>query len=317
MHGVGTETIEATFRAAGYAAPILVQSQAKPDPDFPTVKFPNPEEPGAIDLSLETAKNFDADLVIANDPDADRCAAAAFDPKVGWRMLRGDEVGILLGYFIATTMPEMTRGKAFANSIVSSSALSKIAAKFKIEFYETLTGFKWLAKIPNLGFGYEEALGYDVDALTVNDKDGISAALMLAQCLGVLKERGTTIIEYLDEIWNIFGYHRTEQISVRVESLAQVDSILSRLRTQQPTSIAGHAVTLFEDLNIATKKLPATNGLRLWLDEGIRIIIRPSGTEPKMKCYIEVVRPGGSDADKADADGIVSSLKGELLALLS
>ena len=317
MHGVGTETIEATFKAAGYAAPILVVEQAQPDPDFPTVKFPNPEEPGAIDLSLATAKAQNADLVIANDPDADRCAAAAFDPKVGWRMLRGDEVGILLGYFIATSRPEMTRGKAFANSIVSSSALSKIAAAHKIEFYETLTGFKWLAKIPNLGFGYEEALGYDVDALTVNDKDGISAALMLAQVLGVLQERGVTVIEYLDEIWNTYGYHRTEQISVRVESLRQVEDILSRLRTQTPTSVAGHAVELFEDLNIASKKLPATNGLRLWLKDGIRIIIRPSGTEPKMKCYIEVVRPGGSDADKSEADSIVSALKGELLALLS
>lgn len=317
MHGVGTETIEAVFKTAGYANPILVVEQAQPDPDFPTVQFPNPEEPGAIDLSLKVAREVGADLVIANDPDADRCAAAALDPALGWRMLRGDEVGALLGYFIAQELPESTKGKAFANSIVSSSVLSKIAAGHGIEFHETLTGFKWLAKIPNLGFGYEEALGYAVDALSVNDKDGVSAALMLAQCQGVLAGRGMSVLDYLDEVWNKFGFHRTEQISIRVEDLKQVDTTLARLRTTKPTAIAGYTVNLFEDLLNPTNDMPPTNGLRIWLEDGIRIIIRPSGTEAKLKCYIEVVRPGGSAADKARAEEMVTELRSELLKELS
>ena len=317
MHGVGTETVQAVFKAAGYAAPILVTEQSAPDPDFPTVQFPNPEEPGAIDLSLKVARENGADLVIANDPDADRCAAAALDPQLGWRMLRGDEVGALLGYFIAEELPETTIGKSFANSNVSSSILSKIAAGHGIEFHETLTGFKWLAKIPNLGFGYEEALGYAVDALSVNDKDGVSAALMLAQCQGVLAERGLTVLEYLDEVWNKYGFHRTEQISIRVEDLAQVDVTLARLRATKPTAIAGFKVTLFEDLLDPSGDLPPTNGLRIWLDNGIRIIIRPSGTEAKLKCYIEVVRPGGAPADKAEAEDMVVALRSQLLKELS
>ncbi len=317
MHGVGTETVEAVFAAAGYAAPILVAAQAQPDPDFPTVQFPNPEEPGAIDLSLQTAKESNADLVIANDPDADRCAAAALDPKVGWRMLRGDEVGALLGYFIASEMPELIVGKSFANSIVSSSILSKIANHHRIEFHETLTGFKWLAKIENLGFGYEEALGYAVDALTVNDKDGVSAALMLAQVLGVLKERNTGVIEYLDLIWNTYGFHRTEQISIRVASLDQVDKVLAKIRSDRPEAIAGYKVIKFEDLLAPENSLPPTNGLRIWLEQGVRIIVRPSGTEAKLKCYIEVVRPDGTDQDKESAETIVTALKTELLAILT
>ncbi|MEI6405904.1 MAG: phospho-sugar mutase [Actinomycetes bacterium] len=317
MHGVGTETVNAVFAAAGYAAPILVAEQAQPDPDFPTVQFPNPEEPGAIDLSLKAAEFHGADFVIANDPDADRCAAATYDPQVGWRMLRGDEVGVLLGYFIATEMPETISGKAFANSIVSSSALGRIAKQKKIEFHETLTGFKWLAKIPNLGFGYEEALGYAVDATTCNDKDGISAALMLAQCLGVLKERGITVIEYLDQIWNEIGFHRTEQISIRVSNVDQVDKVLHSLRQEIPTTIAGFSVALFEDLQVPKGDMPPTNGLRIWLDDGVRIIIRPSGTEAKLKCYIEVVRPGGSVEEKDRAEEMTRALKEELLKVLS
>ena len=171
MHGVGTEMIQWVFLKSGFSQPILVDAQAKPDPDFPTVKFPNPEEPGAIDLSLETARAHGADIVIANDPDADRCAAAVNDPIDGWRMLRGDEVGAVLGYYIATRLPERNIGRAFGNSIVSSSLLAKVAAQHKIEFQEVLTGFKWLAKIPNLSYGYEEALGYAVDPQTVNDKE--------------------------------------------------------------------------------------------------------------------------------------------------
>jgi len=317
MHGVGTEMIQWTFHKAGFTQPILVDAQAKPDPDFPTVKFPNPEEPGAIDLSLEVARAHGADIVIANDPDADRCAVATLDPALGWRMLRGDEVGAILGYYIATKRSDRTIGKSFANSIVSSSLLAKISSHFGIEFHEVLTGFKWLAKVEKLSFGYEEALGYSVDPISVNDKDGISAALMLAKIAGELKAESTSLTDYLDEIWNTFGFHRTEQISIRVNDLAHVDTVLSELRLNHPKSFAGHAVRSYEDLLAPTDGLPPTNALRLFLDDGIRIIIRPSGTEAKLKCYIEVVRPSGSQSDKSTAEETINSLRTELLAILT
>jgi len=291
MHGVGSESLEAVFKAAGFSEIHFVEEQKLPDPAFPTVAFPNPEEPGAIDLSLALARKIEADIVIANDPDADRCAAAINDPATGWRMLRGDEVGAILGHYISTTMKDSTNGKAFGNSIVSSSILKKIADKHGIEFHETLTGFKWLAKIPNLRFGYEEALGYAVDALSVNDKDGISAALMIAQCAGELKAEGRTMADYLDEIWSTYGFHATEQISIRVNSIAQVDTLLARLRKNPPQSIGGFALTQADDLERPTDGLPPTNGLRYWFGPNLRVIIRPSGTEAKMKCYIELCAP--------------------------
>ena len=317
MHGVGTEMIQWTFHKAGFTQPILVDAQAKPDPDFPTVKFPNPEEPGAIDLSLEVARAHGADIVIANDPDADRCAVATLDPALGWRMLRGDEVGAVLGYYIATKCSDRTIGKSFANSIVSSSLLAKISSHFGIEFHEVLTGFKWLAKVENLSFGYEEALGYSVDPISVNDKDGISAALMLAKIAGELKREGITVTDYLDEIWNTFGFYRTEQISIRVNNLAHVDTVLAELRLNHPATIAGYAVRSYEDLLKPSDALPPTNALRLFLNDGIRIIIRPSGTEAKLKCYIEVVRPSGSQSDKSIAEETINSLRNELLAILT
>jgi phosphomannomutase len=316
MHGVGTETILATFKAAGFDAPNLVREQAEPDPDFPTVKFPNPEEPGAIDLSLKLAKEVEADLVIANDPDADRCAGAINDPRVGWRMLRGDEVGAILGHYIATTMKESCFGKSFANSIVSSSILGKIARHHGIEFHETLTGFKWLAKIPNLRFGYEEALGYAVDATSVNDKDGISAALMLAQCAAELKRDGHTMAGYLSNIWKTYGYHGTEQISIRVNKISEVDQVLSKLRTTHPQVLADIALTRFVDLAKPEGNLPATNGITMWFGDSIRVIVRPSGTEAKLKCYIEVATNGGSDNDIEAANAKIAQLKSELLQLL-
>jgi phosphomannomutase len=319
MHGVGTESIQALFLKSGYQQPILVSAQCEPDPDFPTVAFPNPEEPGAIDLALETAINHGADLVIANDPDADRCAIAAHDPIAGWRMLRGDEVGIILGYYIATKRSELIKNGTYGNSIVSSSALKKIATKYGIEFSETLTGFKWLAKIPNLAFGYEEAIGYCVDSKTVNDKDGLSAALMLTECAAALKYAGSNLFEYLDEIWNEIGIHRTEAISIRVANISQTEEILKKIRISPPDEIAGLRVEQIDDLLHPDADLLPTNGLRLWLADGAgktRIIIRPSGTEPKLKCYIEVVRASGSQSDKAAADEMVLKLKNELGALL-
>ena len=308
MHGVGTETLQSVFHKAGFLSPILVESQAAPDPDFPTVAFPNPEEPGAIDLALETAQAFDADLVIANDPDADRCAAAVKDPETGWRMLRGDELGALLGEYIA----RKATGGTFANSIVSSSILKKIAKHYNFEFKETLTGFKWLAKIKGLTFGYEEALGYAVDAKTVNDKDGISAAITLAQIATDLASDGKTILDLLDEIWERHGFHATEQISIRLSDLSKVDQILGGLRRNPPHNIAGRAVTSIDDLATPTDGLPPTDGLRIWLDGGVRIIIRPSGTEAKMKCYIEVI-----EKDSKTAQVVLDQLRPPLKELLS
>lgn len=308
MHGVGTETLQRVFHKAGFASPILVDAQAAPDPDFPTVAFPNPEEPGAIDLALETARTFDADLVIANDPDADRCAAAVKDPVTGWRMLRGDELGAILGESIA----RKTSSGIFANSIVSSSILKKIAEHYNLEFRETLTGFKWLAKIKDLTFGYEEALGYAVDAKTVNDKDGISAAITLAQIATDLAADGKTLLDLLDEIWARHGFHGTEQISIRLSDLSKVDVILGGLRKNPPQNIAGRVVTSIDDLAAPTDGLPPTDGLRIWLAGGVRIIIRPSGTEAKMKCYIEVI-----EKDSKTAQVVLDLLRPPLKELLS
>ena len=308
MHGVGTETLQRVFQKAGFTSPILVDAQAAPDPDFPTVAFPNPEEPGAIDLALETAKTFDADLVIANDPDADRCAAAVKDPATGWRMLRGDELGAILGESIA----RKSNSGIFANSIVSSSILKKIAEHYNLEFKETLTGFKWLAKIKGLTFGYEEALGYAVDAKTVNDKDGISAAITLAQIATDLAADGKTLLDLLDEIWERHGFHATEQISIRLSDLSKVGVILGGLRNNPPQDIAGRTVTSIDDLAAPTDGLPPTDGLRIWLDGGVRIIIRPSGTEAKMKCYIEVI-----EKDSKTAQVVLDQLRPPLKELLS
>ncbi len=308
MHGVGTETLQRVFQKAGFVSPILVEAQAAPDPDFPTVAFPNPEEPGAIDLALETARTFNADLVIANDPDADRCAAAVNDPVTGWRMLRGDELGAILGESIARE----TSSGIFANSIVSSSILKKIAEHYNLEFKETLTGFKWLAKIKGLTFGYEEAVGYAVDAKTVNDKDGISAAITLAQITTDLAADGKTLLDLLDEIWARHGFHATEQISIRLSDLSKVGIILGGLRSNPPHNIAGRAVTSIDDLAAPTDGLPPTDGLRIWLDGGIRIIIRPSGTEAKMKCYIEVI-----EKDSKTAQVVLDQLRPPLKELLS
>lgn len=308
MHGVGTETIQRVFNHAGFATLILVDEQCTPDPDFPTVAFPNPEEPGAIDLALKKARDFGADLVIANDPDADRCAAAINDPQVGWRMLRGDELGIVFGEWIARSKPK----GSFANSIVSSSTLRKISGHYGIDFQEVLTGFKWIAKIENLAFGYEEAIGYAVDSDNVNDKDGISAAIFLAQIAVDLKRDGLTISDLLNQVWERHGFHGTEQISIRVTDMSAITHLLAGLRANPPREIAGRAVESIDDLAAPRDGLPPTDGLRIWLAGGIRIIVRPSGTEAKMKCYIEVVTATSDESQKL-LDEIRQPLK-ELLS---
>ncbi len=307
MHGVGTEIVQRVFNHAGFATLILVDEQCTPDPDFPTVAFPNPEEPGAIDLALAKARDFGAELVIANDPDADRCAAAINDPTVGWRMLRGDELGVIFGEWIARQKPTGTMG----NSIVSSSALRKIAAHYGVDFKEVLTGFKWLAKIEDLAFGYEEAIGYAVDSETVNDKDGVSAALFLAQIALDLKRDGLTLANLLDEIWERHGFHGTEQISIRVADISAITKLLADLRQRPPLEIAGRTVESIDDLAAPKDGLPPTDGLRIWLAGGIRIIVRPSGTEAKMKCYIEVITKTAEESNQ-----LLDELRGPLTRFL-
>jgi phosphomannomutase len=306
MHGVGKKTLLSVFEQAKFSPPILVREQSEPNPDFPTVAFPNPEEPGAIDLAVNLAKSEGADLVIANDPDADRCAVAAKDLGGNWRMLRGDELGTLLAHYISKNQAVVDR--IFATTIVSSSALKKIAVNAGAGFVETLTGFKWLSKTKNLAFGYEEAIGYCVDPDNVNDKDGISTALKIAQINSELASRGSSIFAYLDEIWNEIGYHRTEQLSIRVEEISAVSKIISSLISNQPREIAGLSVTAFEDLS---KSLNPTQGLRIYCGESVRIIIRPSGTEPKLKTYIEVV------GEKSSADSLALRIKEDFSRLFA
>jgi phosphomannomutase len=308
MHGVGTKTLQRVFHRAGFPSLILVESQAQPHPDFPTLPFPNPEELGALDLALDTARTFDADLLIANDPDADRCSVAIKGRDNTWRALRGDEIGAILGEVTAKSAQSGT----LANSIVSSSILSKIAAHHKLNFEETLTGFKYIAKIPNLVFGYEEAIGFCVDSLTVNDKDGISAALLMAQIATDLKNDGKTLDDLLDEIWKTYGFHATEQISIRVNDLALISTLMTKLRSNSASEIAGFKVLAMQDLLKPNNSLPPTDGLRFTLEQNIRIIIRPSGTEPKIKCYIEIVDP-----EKTIALSLLEQLRPSLRELLS
>lgn len=308
MHGVGTKTLQRVFHRAGFPSLILVQAQSQPDPDFPTLPFPNPEESGALDLALETAQAFDADLVIANDPDADRCSVAIKGRDLTWRALRGDEIGAILGEVMAKSAQTGT----LANSIVSSSLLSKIAERHNLNFEETLTGFKYIAKIPHLIFGYEEAIGFCVDSQTVNDKDGISAALYITQIATDLKRDGKTLNDLLDEIWKTYGFHATEQISIRVQDLALISTIMNGLRTNPKAEIAGFKVLAMEDLAKPDNSLPPTDGLRFTLEQNIRIIIRPSGTEPKIKCYVEIV-----NSEKNVALSLLEQIRPSLRELLS
>ncbi|MGI5137460.1 MULTISPECIES: phospho-sugar mutase [unclassified Streptomyces] len=312
MHGVGKDVLLAAFARAGFPAPALVAEQAEPDPDFPTVAFPNPEEPGAMDLSFAKARETDPDLVIANDPDADRCAVAVKDGG-NWRMLRGDEVGALLAAHLVRRGVTGT----FAESIVSSSLLGRIAEKAGLPYEETLTGFKWIARVEGLRYGYEEALGYCVDPEGVRDKDGITAALLITELASTLKEQGRTLLDLLDDLAVEHGLHATDQLSVRVEDLSVIADAMRRLREQPPARLGGLTVTTAEDLTRGTRTLPPTDGLRYTL-EGARVVVRPSGTEPKLKCYLEVVVPVGSreglDAARAEAAELLAAVKRDLAA---
>jgi phosphomannomutase len=302
LHGVGGALLGDAFERAGFARPIAVPQQQEPDAAFPTVAFPNPEEPGAIDLALALAAEENADIVIANDPDADRCAVAVPLPEGGWRMLRGDEVGALLGAAIAERGGE----GVFATTIVSSSLLGRIAAEHGLGYQETLTGFKWISKIPGLVFGYEEALGYCVDPGGVRDKDGITAALAIAEHAAVLKASGKTMLERLAEIYAQYGTHVTDQLSLRVSDLAEIPRMMAALRQDPPKELGGLAVQHVDDLTQGTDTLPPTDGLRFVLD-GARVVVRPSGTEPKLKCYLEAGSPEVLVAMKESLEAILGA----------
>ncbi|HMM93665.1 phospho-sugar mutase [Phycicoccus sp.] len=291
LHGVGSETVRRAFAAAGFAEPLPVPSQAEPDPMFPTVSFPNPEEPGAMDAALELAEQTGPDLVVANDPDADRCAVAVPGPG-GWRMLRGDEVGALLGSHVLSRGVEAdSAGAVFANSIVSSRLLAAMCRAAGVRHEETLTGFKWIGRVPGLRYGYEEALGYCVDPGHVRDKDGVSAALLVAELAATLKAEGRTLSDRLDDLARAHGVHATDSFSVRVDDLSLIGTVMDRLRSAPPASVAGVDVARVDDLARGDGGLPPTEGLRWYLADDSRVIVRPSGTEPKLKVYLEVVEP--------------------------
>jgi phosphomannomutase len=311
LHGVGGAVLREAFEWCGFAAPEVVAEQFAPDPDFPTVSFPNPEEPGAMDLALALGR--DRDLVIANDPDADRCAVAA-----GGRMLTGDEVGGLLAEYVL----RHTRGgdRLVATTIVSSSLLSEIAQAYGVRYAETLTGFKWIMKSgtdrDRLVFGYEEALGYSVggdDGVPVRDKDGIGAALTVAAMAAEAKAEGRTLLDLLEDQARRYGRHATAQLSIRVADLSLISDAMARLRQSPPDSLAGRAVTRVDDLAHGLDGLPPSDVLRFRLSDGGRVIVRPSGTEPKLKCYLEVVVADGS---RETADTALAELRKAVADLL-
>ncbi len=288
MHGVGAEFIEKIFDLAGMDPLIPVASQHKPDGTFPTVAFPNPEEPGAMDQSMETAKANGADLVLANDPDADRLCVAYRDSTGNYIQLSGDELGLLLAEELAGRAKREGVSGTLACSIVSSSAIEKVAKHYGLEFTQTLTGFKWVGRVPNLVFGYEEALGYCVDSKRVKDKDGLSAALVVADIATTLAASGYTIGDQLEKLGARDGYFATGQISIRVKDLSIIENLMKKLRSNPTQELDGQEVQ-FTDFMDGWGNLPGTDAIQLDLADGRRVIVRPSGTEPKLKCYLLAV----------------------------
>jgi phosphomannomutase len=306
MHGVGGRIALPVLAEAGFTDVHSVPAQLQPDPDFPTVAFPNPEEPGAIDLANGLAERIGADLVIAQDPDADRCAVSVYDPRApqggGWRMLSGDELGALLGEEAARSWQDRpgvdgSVRPTLAASIVSSRLLGRIARHHRLVFQRTLTGFKWIARTPGLVFGYEEAIGFCTRPDLVRDKDGITAALAIARLAARSKLAGTSLIDLLDDLARRHGLHLTSQLAFRMADVSRLGETIRRLRRTAPEEIAGLPLTRTVDLAAGWEGLPPTDGLVFSLADSSRVIVRPSGTEPKVKCYLEVVLPVASTAD--------------------
>lgn len=315
MHGVGWETLSRILEVAGYPAPVAVDAQLEPDGRFPTVAFPNPEEPGAMDLAFEKARSVNADLIIANDPDADRLAVAVPDPHApgGWRRLTGNQIGLLLGWRAARLAREADAapGASLACSLVSSPGLKAVAEHYGLDFHTTLTGFKWISRAPGLVYGFEEALGYLVNPETVRDKDGISAAIAMLGMVTEARGRGESLARVLAEFDATFGFFASDQISIRVDDLSRIERIMTALRERHPESIGGLGVERIEDLLEGVDDLPPGDVLRLWMTDGSRVIVRPSGTEPKLKVYLDV---RGDSAD--DAKARITALSDGARALL-
>ncbi|QPZ39351.1 phospho-sugar mutase [Paramicrobacterium chengjingii] len=312
MHGVGWRTFSSVIEAAGYSGIASVPEQQEPDADFPTVSFPNPEEPGALDLSFALAREVGAELIIANDPDADRLSIAIPDVESaeGYRQLTGNEVGWLLGWDAARKAAASNLDDAaLACTIVSSPALGAVAKKYGLNFVETLTGFKWVSRVPGLVFGYEEAIGYLVNPDAVKDKDGISAGVAFLAMAAEGKAEDVSVAQMLDGFTETFGFFASDQLSVRVTDLSLISAIMSELRENAPSTIGGVSISSVDDLLDCSGDLPPTDALRFSLDDGSRVMARPSGTEPKLKYYIDVAAP----AEQAEhARGVLTSIRDDL-----
>jgi phosphomannomutase len=298
MHGVGWETYRAVLGAAGVALPELVAEQVQPDGTFPTVDFPNPEEPGALDLAYAKGTEVGAQLIIAHDPDADRLAVAAADGDEQWHLFGGNDIGKLLGWRAAQIAADEGSGGTLATSLVSSPALSAVAEHYGLDYAETQTGFKWISRADGIVYGYEEALGYLVNTETVRDKDGISAALAVLDLAFAQAATGKTLIDLDNEFGELFGAFESRQVALRFDDPAELPQLMARVRAEPPTQVGDAAVA--EVYDYETDANPA-NIVRLRLDDGTRIMIRPSGTEPKIKVYIDAVSRDGSLAERRES----------------
>ena len=321
LHGVGGEFALDALVRAGLTDVHVVESQFAPDPDFPTVPFPNPEEPGAVDALLELAADVDADIAIALDPDADRCAVGVPTPA-GWRMLSGDETGWLLGDYILSQIEPgaVTEATVVASTVVSSRMLAAIAEAHGARHVETLTGFKWLARadvdLPGctLVYAYEEAIGHCVDPAAIRDKDGISAAVLACDLVAALREQGRTVLDALDDLARRHGVHTTTAVSRCVADADEAAEVMTRMRSNPPKKLAGFEVTM-SDLAAAQPYQRRTDAVILSggdADISVRVVVRPSGTEPKVKSYIEVRCAPSDDlaAMRARAHGLQDELVG-------
>jgi phosphomannomutase len=318
LHGVGSETARRVFADAGFGDPVVVAEQDQPDAAFPTVAFPNPEEPGALDLAFAAATRVGAELIIANDPDADRLAVAVPAADGGWQRLSGNLVGSLLGWRAANRLVGSGREGTLAASVVSSPALREIARKSNLDYVDTLTGFKWISRAGGLAFGYEEALGYLVDPDKVRDKDGISAALDFLGLMAELKASGRTLDSHLLDFADRFGAYASSQISIRVTDLGEIARVMSELRADPPAVIGRVTVTQMDDFAEGFGPFPASDILRIWLEGGSRIIVRPSGTEPKLKVYIDASSTDGTPPERvAAAEALVAELDAAMRAIVA
>ncbi|BBY22443.1 phosphomannomutase PmmB [Mycobacterium stomatepiae] len=310
LHGVGGAVAVETLHRAGFGQVHTVGAQHAPDPDFPTVAFPNPEEPGAADALLALAADIDADVAIALDPDADRCAVG-IPGATGWRMLSGDETGWLLGDYILSH--ERSDNAVVASTIVSSRMLASIAAHHGAAHVETLTGFKWLARadsqVPggHLVYAYEEAIGHCVDPAAVRDKDGISAAVLVCDMMAALKQQGRSIPDALDDLARRYGVHTVAAVPRRVADADEAAALMRRLRNDPPSQLAGFATTVTD----IADALIFTAGDA---DTSIRVVVRPSGTEPKLKCYLEIRRATSDDLTSSRTYS--DALRAELVAAM-